>query len=211
MGGDCSAAARRRRCILPGLSAIAGGRLAGWILRRWGWTVVGAAPAEPRYVLVAAPHGSNWDAFVMLLCARHLGVRLGWLGKAEAFVFPLGLLLRRLGGIAVDRDAAHGLVPATVEAFRGRDRLALAVAPDGTRRYRDHWKSGFYHIAVSAGVPVVLGFLDWGTRRTGVGPTLHLSGDVRADMDHIRAFYAGMVARHPDKTSAVRLAEEGPP
>lgn len=188
----------------------AGGRLAGWILRRWGWTIVGHPPSAPRYVLIAAPHSSNWDALVMLLCARHFGVRLGWLGKAEAFRGLLGPLLRRLGGIAVDRGAAHGLVSATVQAFRDRDTLALAIAPDGTRGYRDHWRSGFYHIAVSADVPVVLGFLDWGTRRTGVGPTLRLGGDLRADMDHIRAFYAGMVARHPSKTSQVRLIEEDP-
>jgi 1-acyl-sn-glycerol-3-phosphate acyltransferase len=167
------------------------GRLAGWILRRCGWTVVGERPAAPRYVLIAAPHSSNWDAVVMLLVARHFGVRLGWL--------------------AVDRRAAHGLVPATAEAFRGRDALALAVAPDGTRGYRGHWKSGFYHIALTAGVPLVLGFLDWGTRRTGVGPTLTLSGDVRADMERIRSFYAGMLARHPEQTSAVRLMEEDAP
>jgi 1-acyl-sn-glycerol-3-phosphate acyltransferase len=199
------------RCILPRGSVSASSRLAGWILRRWGWTLVGQKPAAPRYVLVAAPHSSNWDAVVMLLVARAFGVRLGWLGKAEAFRGPLGPLMRALGGIAVDRSAAHGLVPDTAQAFRGRDALALAIAPDGTRGYRDYWKSGFYHIALSAGVPVVLAFLDWGTRRTGVGPTLSLSGDVRADMERIRAFYAGMLARHPEKTSQVRLLEEDAP
>ena len=187
------------------------GRLAGWILRRCGWTVVGERPAAPRYVLVAAPHSSNWDAVLMLMVARHLGVRLSWLGKAEAFRGPLGPLMRALGGIAVDRSGPQGLVPATAEAFRSRDALALAIAPDGTRGYRGHWKSGFYHIALTAGVPVVLAFLDWGTRRTGVGPTLTLSGDVRADMERIRSFYAGMLARQPEKTSDVRLMEEDAP
>ena len=174
----------------------ASGSLAGWILRRWGWTLVGQKPDVARYVLVAAPHSSNWDAIVMLLVARTFGVRLGWLGKAEAFRGPLGPLMRALGGIAVDRSAARGLVSATAEAFRGRDALALAIAPDGTRGYREHWKSGFYHIALSAGVPLVLGFLDWGTRRTGVGPTFSPSGDVRADMERIRSFYDGMRGRH---------------
>ena len=187
------------------------GRLAGGILRRWGWTIVGERPAAPRYVLVAAPHSSNWDAVLMLMVARHLGVRLSWLGKAEAFRGPLGPLMRALGGIAVDRSGPQGLVPATAEAFRSRDALALAIAPDGTRGYRGHWKSGFYHIALTAGVPVVLAFLDWGTRRTGVGPTLTLSGDVRADMERIRSFYAGMLARQPEKTSDVRLVEEDAP
>lgn len=171
---------------------------------------MGERPAEPRFVLVAAPHGSNWDGIVMLLCARHFGVRLGWLGKAELFRGPLRPLLRRLGGIPVDRGAAHRLVEATAEAFRSRADLALAIAPDGTRGYRDHWRSGFYHIALTAGVPLVLGFLDWGTRRTGVGPTIRLGGDVHADMERIRSFYAGMRARRPERTSRVRLLEEGP-
>jgi 1-acyl-sn-glycerol-3-phosphate acyltransferase len=186
----------------------ASGRLAGWILRRRGWTIAGEKPAVPRYVLLAAPHSSNWDAVVMLLVARHLGVPLSWLGKAESFRGPMGLLMRWLGGIKVDRSAPHGLVSATVQAFRGRDTMALAIAPDGTRAYREHWRSGFYHIALSADVPVVLGFLDWGTRRTGVGPTLRLSGDVRADMERIRSFYGGMLGRHPERTSRMRLLEE---
>jgi len=173
--------------------------------------VVGERPREPRFVLVAAPHGSNWDALVMLLCARHFGVRLGWLGKAEAFRGPLRPLLRRLGGIPVARGTPHQLVTTTAEAFRSRKELALAIAPDGTRGFRDHWRSGFYHIALTAGVPLVLGFLDWGTRRTGVGPTLRLSDDVRADMDRIRSFYAGMSARRPERTSRVRLLEEDQP
>jgi 1-acyl-sn-glycerol-3-phosphate acyltransferase len=102
-------------------------------------------------------------------------------------------------------------VTTTAEAFRSRPELALAIAPDGTRGYRDHWRSGFYHIALTAGVPLVLGFLDWGTRRTGVGPTVALSDDVRADMDRIRSFYAGMSARRPELTSRVRLLEEDQP
>lgn len=186
----------------------ASGRFAGWILHRWGWTIAGERPTEPRYVLLAAPHGSNWDAVVMLLVARHFGVRLSWLSKAESFRGLLGPLMRRLGGIEVERGASHGRVWSTAQAFRGRDAQALAIAPDGTRAYRDHWKSGFYHIACAADVPIVLGFLDWGTHRTGVGPTFRLSGDVRADMERIRSFYSGMLARHPEKTSRVRLLEE---
>ena len=184
------------------------GRLAGWILRRWGWTVAGQKPDALRYVMLAAPHTSNWDAVVMLLVARHLGVRLSWLGKAESFRGPMRPLMRWLGGIEVDRSAPHGLVSATAQAFRNRDALALAIAPDGTRAYREHWRSGFYHIALSADVPLVFGFLDWGTRRTGVGPTLRLGGDVRADMERIRSFYGGMLGRYPERTSRIRLLEE---
>ncbi|HEU0107163.1 MAG TPA: 1-acyl-sn-glycerol-3-phosphate acyltransferase [Vicinamibacteria bacterium] len=183
-------------------------RAAGWLLRRAGWTISGARPTVARYVLVASPHSSNWDTAVMLLFAVHFGIRLRWIGKRESFRWPLGPLLRRLGGIPIDRGGGQGLVAATAEVFRGRAHLALAIAPDGTRRGLDYWRSGFYHIAQAAGVPLVLAFLDWGTRRAGIGPTMALTGNVVADMDGIRAFYAGMVARYPEQTSRVRLREE---
>jgi 1-acyl-sn-glycerol-3-phosphate acyltransferase len=159
-------------------------------------------------VLVASPHSSNWDTAIMLLFAVHFGIRLRWIGKRESFRWPLGPLLRRLGGIPIDRGGGRGLVAATAEVFRGRAHLALAIAPDGTRRALDYWRSGFYHIAQAAEVPLVLAFLDWGTRRAGIGPTMALTGNVAADMDAVRAFYAGMVARYPEQTSRVRLREE---
>lgn len=183
-------------------------RAAGWLLRRAGWTISGERPAVPRYVLVASPHSSNWDTAIMLLFAVHFGIRLRWIGKRESFRWPLGPLLRRLGGIPIDRGGGRGLVAATAEVFRGRAHLALAIAPDGTRRALDYWRSGFYHIAQAADVPLVLAFLDWGTRRAGIGPTMAVTGNVAADMDGIRAFYAGMAARYPEQTSRVRLREE---
>jgi len=183
-------------------------RAAGGLLRRAGWTISGQRPAAPRYVLVASPHSSNWDTAVMLLFAVHFGIRLRWIGKRESFRGPLGPLLRALGGIPIDRGGGRGVVASTAEVFRDGAPLALAIAPDGTRRALDYWRSGFYHIARAADVPLVLSFLDWGTRRAGIGPTLALSGDVGADMDRIRAFYAGMVGRHPEQTSRVRLREE---
>jgi 1-acyl-sn-glycerol-3-phosphate acyltransferase len=183
-------------------------RAAGFLLRRAGWTISGAAPVAPRYVLVASPHSSNWDTAVMLLFALHFGIRLRWVGKREAFRGPLGPVLRRLGGIPIERAGGQGVVASTAEVFRGGDPLALAIAPDGTRSASDYWRSGFYHIARAAEVPLVLSFLDWGTHRAGIGPTMALTGDVGADMDRIRAFYAGMVGRHPEQTSRVRLREE---
>jgi 1-acyl-sn-glycerol-3-phosphate acyltransferase len=182
--------------------------LASWILRRWGWTISGEKPAAPKYVLIASPHSSYWDAPVMLLFSLHFGIRLRWLGKSEAFRGPLGPFFRRLGGIPIDRSGGQGAVARTAAAFRAHDELALAIAPDGTRGYREYWRSGFYHLARAADVPVVLSFLDWGTRRAGIGPTVRLTGDVKADMDRLRAFYAGMSARHPEWTSRVRLREE---
>lgn len=185
--------------------------LAGWILRRWGWTICGHKPDVPKYVMVASPHTSYWDTPVMLLCAVHLGIRLRWLVKAQATRGLLGLVLRRLGGIPVDRSGGHGAVARATVAFRDQDELALALAPDGTRRYCAYWRSGFYHIARAADVPILCGFQDWGTRRVGMGPTLRLSGDVKADMDRLRAFYGGMAGKHPERTSRIRLKEEDGP
>jgi len=182
--------------------------LAGWILRRCGWTISGRKPAEAKYVMVASPHTSYWDTPVMLLCAVHLGIRLRWLVKAQANRGLLGALLRRLGGIPVDRSGGHGAVARATAAFRDHDELALALAPDGTRRYCDYWRSGFYHLARAADVPVAFGFQDWGARRVGFGPTLRLTGDVKVDMDRVRAFYAGMVGKYPERTSRIRLKEE---
>jgi 1-acyl-sn-glycerol-3-phosphate acyltransferase len=182
--------------------------LARWILRRWGWTIVGRPPAEPKYVMIGSPHTSYWDTPVMLLCAAHFGIPLRWLVKSQAYRPPFRGVLRLLRGIPLDRSGGRGAVAQIAEVFRAQERLALALAPDGTRRYCDYWRSGFYHIAREAGVPVVFGFQDWGTRRVGIGPTLRLSGEVRADMDQVRAFYSPMIGKYPEGTSRIRLREE---
>ncbi len=183
-------------------------RIAQVLLRATRWRDGGAPPDEPRFVLIAAPHTSNWDLLYMLLMAWRHEVRLSWLGKDALFVGPSGWVLRRLGGIPVVRSRPNGLVEALCEEFAAADRLVLAVPPEGTRGRRDHWKSGFYRIALAADVPIVCGFLDWGSRTGGFGPTLVPTGDVRADMDVIRAFYSGMTGKFPEDTSEIRLLDE---
>ena len=187
------------------------GAVAGWILRRWGWTITGSKPAVPRYVVIASPHSSYWDMPVMVLFALHFGIRLRWVGKAEAFRGPLDPVMRGMGGIPIERSGGRGVVAETAALFAARGELALAMAPDGKRAYCDYWRSGFYYVARTADVPVVLTYLDWGSRRAGIGPTLRLAGDVKRDMDTIRSFYAGMTAKHAARTSRVRLREEDTP
>lgn len=178
------------------------------ILRLLGWRIVGQPPALQKFVLIGAPHTSNSDGFLMLLVTTALQIRLNFLMKDSWFQGPLGPLARKMGGVAIDRSASHNTVEQIAQAFAERDEIVILIAPEGTRRRTEHWRSGFYHIARQAGVPVVLGFIDYGTRTLGFGPTLELSGDVAADMDHIRAFYTGKTGRIPQNFGPIRLRGE---
>lgn len=178
-------------------------------LRAFGWKTIGAPPEGcPKYVLVAAPHTSNWDFPFTLATFWKFGVKLHWIGKHTLFSWPFGGLLRALGGIAVDRRSAHNVVGALAKRFSAADRLVVAVAVEGSRRRHEHWKSGFYHIARAANVPVVLGSLDFAKKEATLSPAIHLTGDIKADMDRIRAFYVGKVGKNPAWFGPVRLKDE---
>jgi 1-acyl-sn-glycerol-3-phosphate acyltransferase len=177
-------------------------------LRLLGWKVEGVRPATPRAVLIAAPHTSNWDLPFMLAMAWVLGLRPSWLGKAELFRWPFGMLMHRLGGISIDRTERQNFVERAVGEFATRQELILVVPPSGTRSRAPHWKSGFYHIARLAGVPIVCTYLDYGRKRGGIGPVVTPSGDVRADMRRIRAVYTDVSGKYPALTTPVRLREE---
>jgi len=183
-------------------------RLARWVLRMRGWWPEGEPPALKRFVLIAFPHTSNWDFFYLMLLAAAYELRISWVGKDSLFQWPLGTLLRKLGGIPVRRDRRSNFVAQMAAVFAASDRFVLVVPAEGTRRRADHWKSGFYHIARSAGVPVVLGYLDYRRRRGGFGPALVPSGDVRADMDVVRAFYADKAGKYPANSTPIRLLDE---
>ncbi len=182
--------------------------LARWFLKLTGWEAEGAQPSERRFVLIAAPHTSNWDLAYMLALAAIFDVRVSWMGKHVLFRPPFGWVMRRLGGIPIVRHRRGDMVSHMAKAFEGRDSLALVVPAEGTRAYVPHWKSGFYHIARTANVPIVLGYLDYARRRGGFGPGVLPSGDIRRDMDEIRDFYADKIGKHPDQFGEVRLKEE---
>ncbi len=182
------------------------------LLRTFGWRLEGSLPDEPRFVLIAAPHTSNWDLVLMLLCGLSFGMWPSWVGKHTIFQPPFGWLLGLLGGIPIDRRSRGNRVEQLAALFAARDRLVLAIPPEGSRSSHSHWKSGFYWVAYTANVPVCLSFLDWGARRAGLGPLLHLTGDLRADMDLVRTFYAGRTGRFPGKQGPILLeGEDGPP
>jgi len=183
-------------------------RLARGFLRMNGWELEGARPAESRFVLIAAPHTSNWDLAYLLAFGVVAGVKISWMGKDALFRPPLGWLLRPLGGVPVVRDRSRNMVSQMADRFREADELALVVPAEGTRGYVVHWKSGFYHIAREAGVPIVMGYLDYARRRGGFGPALMPSGDVRRDMDEVRDFYWDKKGKFPDLFGEIRLKEE---
>jgi 1-acyl-sn-glycerol-3-phosphate acyltransferase len=181
------------------------------ILRTTGWTVQGEPPPDPVVVLVAAPHTSNWDFAVMLLLSRAFGIQAKFLGKQELFRGPMGAFMRAAGGISIDRSNPAGVVDAMVAHASTAERFQLVIAAEGTRKPKQYWKSGFYRLAEQAGIPICLGFCDGPTRTMGYGPTFRPSGDVRADMDLVRAFYADKQGINPENRTAPRLREEDEP
>lgn len=182
--------------------------LARFLLRMCGWSIKGDRPKYKRYVLIAAPHTSNWDFFLMLLFAAALDVKVTWMGKHSLFRPPLGWIMRAFGGMSVRRHEKSDMVTQMVDAFRNSHELILAIPAEGTRERADYWKSGFYHIARQAKVPVTPTFLDWGRKVGGFGPPYQLTGDVREDMNHFRHFYAGMTGKFPEQFGPIRLREE---
>jgi 1-acyl-sn-glycerol-3-phosphate acyltransferase len=182
--------------------------VARWFLRLSGWRLEGEKPQERRFVLVAAPHTSNWDFAYLIALAAISDLKISWMGKHVLFRPPLGWLMRRVGGIPIVRHRHSDTVSHMATAFEESESLALVVAVEGTRGYVPHWKSGFYHIARAAKVPIVLGYLDYARRRGGFGPVLSVSQDIGSVMDGIRSFYADKVGKYPDQFGEVRLKEE---
>lgn len=182
--------------------------IARGFLAATGWRAEGPRPDPDRYVLIAAPHTTNWDFPYLLAFATVFDLDISWMGKSSLFRPPFGRIMRALGGIPIVRHQRGNLVAAMTAAFDERERLGLVVPAEGTRAYVDYWKSGFYHIARSAGVPIVPSYLDYARRRGGFGPAFHPTDDLVADMDRLRTFYADKQGRYPERFGRVRLREE---
>ncbi len=173
-------------------------------LRLNGWQVRGELPPQARRcVVIAAPHTSNWDLPYTLMAAFVLNLHIRWMGKWQIFRAPFGALMRWLGGIPVRRETSNNLVTASAQALADADGpLQLVVPPEGTRSKVRQWKTGFYYIAVTAQVPIVLAYLDYERRIAGLGPVFQPTGNIERDMAEIRAFYAPFKGRYPDKFDA---------
>lgn len=184
-------------------------RLGRFWLWLFGWKLDGVPANERKFVLIAAPHTSNWDFPFMLATAYAMRIRLSWLGKHTLFAPPFGWIMRRLGGIPVDRRAPQELVIELSERFKRCDDLVLAVSPEGTRSRVEFWRSGFYHIARECEVPIGLGFLDYERKLCGLGGFVRVTGNVTDDMNAIRDFYRKTRGKYPALECEPRLREEG--
>lgn len=171
-------------------------RLCAWLLRVCGWHLAGVLPDRPKLVLIAAPHSSWWDGVWGLLVRSALGVNVSFMAKRELFAGPLGWLLRRAGGIPIERSLSSGVVEQMTARFAGSERLWLGIAPEGTRKRVTKWKNGFWHIAREAGVPILPVYFDYPTRTIGLGPLFEPSADLTADLAALHAFYAPWHGKH---------------
>ncbi len=176
-------------------------KLSAWILKLWGWKITGHYPAELAKVLIAvAPHTSNWDFPVGVLVNSAGKYKANYVGKHTIFRWPFGYLFRWLGGIPVDRSKSHNFVAATVEAFKRERRLHLVMAPEGTRKKVKNFKTGFYHIARLAGVPICLCTFNWGIKEVHFDPQLFYPGDnEEADITYIWNYFKGIPGAYPDQ------------
>ena len=178
--------------------------LARIILTLLGWRLLDPPQRPARAVVVAYPHTSNWDALYAQLGKLALGLDAHWVGKDNLFRWPFAGILRRLGGIPVDRRASHGFVAQMAAQFAAHPDFLLVMAPEGTRKLTAGWKSGFYRIALEAGVPLILTTVDYARREVGILAYVELSGDPDADIATIAAHYAGRHGRNPELASPIR-------
>lgn len=184
------------------------GRLIGHLITMlMGWKVVVVQLPPARCVVIGAPHTSTWDTPLTLLLMLSTGIRMRWVAKDSLFRGPLGWLLSWLGALPVDRSNRRGFVAEMAARFAASEKLIIAILPEGTRKRADHWKTGFYYLALSAGVPIVCAYADYRRREMGFGPMLQPSGDLYADFEIIREFYTGITGRHPEKQGPIRIAE----
>lgn len=177
-------------------------------LKIWGWELKADQPPPGNFVLLCAPHTSNWDFGYLLAFMFIRRIKVSWMGKHTIFKKPFGGFMKWLGGIPIDRRSTHGVVDQLADYFKENENLIIAIAPEGTRHKTDHWKSGFYHIANKAQVPLLLGYLDYPNKIVGTGPSFIPTGNIAKDMDVLRDFYKDFRGDHPEDESKIILREE---
>ncbi|MDJ0832072.1 MAG: lysophospholipid acyltransferase family protein [Gammaproteobacteria bacterium] len=177
------------------------------ILKLAGWQLDVVQPQEKKYVMIGAPHTTNWDFPLALLTFWTLRQKIHWVGKKEMFWGPLHTLFTFLGGIPVDRSKSTGFIEQIADRFDQAEAMVLAISPEGTRARTDHWKSGFYHIAVSAKVPICLAYVDFSRKTLGFSRVIYPTGNIDEDMEIIADFYQDIQGKRPQNQGPVRLRQ----
>jgi len=182
--------------------------IARMILRLSGWRTHVIPPHTSRYVLIGAPHTSNWD-FVLalaLMTVERIPIRI--MGKDSLFRWPFGVFMRAIRAIPVNRRERTSMVDQIATKFSETNELVIGISPEGTRRKTSHWKTGFYYIALKAKVPIVMAYLDYKNKIVGLGPSIKPTGDIKADFVEIKDFYSGIIGKFPNKQSKIELSEQ---
>ncbi len=181
------------------------GSISRIILRLWGWQLDDRLPQEHRYVMIGYPHTSNWD-FVLGMLARYaLDVPLNWVAKHSIFWGPFRPMFIAMGGVPLNRKTTHGFIQKNIELFAHRENFILGLMPEGTRSKTERWKSGFYHIAHGANVPIALAYLDYKNKIIGVGKVIEVTGNMAADFEIIREFYKDKTGYHPENQTEIKF------
>ncbi|XSG77034.1 lysophospholipid acyltransferase family protein [Herpetosiphon llansteffanensis] len=201
---------KRFRGFRPSRMSLQPGRPLRWLaqffLKVFGWHVEGTIPTEPKWIAIGAYHTSNWDFAVMLLATFSRQLPIYWIGKHSLFRFPFKTLMRWLGGIPIRRDKTYNAVQQVVDEIERHEKLVLVVAPEGTRKATDHWKTGFYYIALNAKIPICMSYINYKRKVLGFGPLLHPTGDIEADFAVLREFYERMsIGRFPAQQGTVQI------
>ena len=174
-----------------------------------GWSFNGEFPSHPKMIVAVAPHTSNWDFVIGLAVAFSLRLKITFFGKHSLFMPPFGGLMRRWGGVPIERAQSHGVVEQMANAMRDAEQMILCLAPEGTRSRVERWKSGFLHIAHKAEVPVFLVGLDYRKKHIELGPVLTVSADIDYELNRIYTYYQGVTARFPEKVATPVVTQSG--
>jgi 1-acyl-sn-glycerol-3-phosphate acyltransferase len=174
-----------------------------------GWRVEGKVPDIPKFIMIVAPHTSNWDFPVGLMASFSWRYAPFWIAKHSLFRWPLGGVLKRLGGIPINRAAAQNFIEQAAQFIEKHKNISLVITPEGTRKRVDKWKNGFYYIAKKAKVPIVCAYLDFKRKVCGIGPVIIPSDSVEADMQIIRDFYLTIAGKRPENFGEIRISLRG--
>jgi len=192
--------------LITGLqrSRLASG-LAHFIFKLTGWRTHVISPLASSYVLIGAPHTSNWDFILVLFMMIVEGIPVRWMGKDSLFWGPLGVFMRSVGVFPVNRSESTNMVDQVAARFSEVENLVIGLAPEGTRGKTTRWRTGFYYIALKARVPIVMAYIDYRDKIVGIGPSLNPTGDLGAEFEQIRTFYSGITGKYPQKQGEIRI------